>query len=212
MSCLHTDFRWAHKSNRGVSFQKRSMAQEEDKKTLRKECIKVRDGLPLEIRERGALLITERILGHQWYYLSDTILGFSSFGSEIDTTELLEETLRQKKRLFLPKVEGKAMDFYQVKDLSELKCGYKGILEPSGESVRFQKEVFTPEKTLLLMPGVAFDLYGNRLGYGGGFYDRFLKLYPELHTRSIAIGFAAQRVPEIPVEAWDSKPYQTILV
>ena len=188
------------------------MTQEEYKKTLRKECIKVRDGLPLEIRERGALLITERILGHQWFYLSDTVLGFSSFGSEIDTTELLQETLRQKKRLFLPKVEGKVMEFYQVKDLNELKRGYKGILEPSGENTRFQKEEFTPEKTLLLMPGVAFDLYGNRLGYGGGFYDRFLALYPELHTRSIAIGFAAQRVAEIPVEEWDSKPYQTILV
>lgn len=188
------------------------MTQEEYKKKLRKDCIKVRDELSLEIRDRGALLITERILGHQWFYLSDTILGFASFGSEIDTTELLGETLRLKKKLFLPKVLGNTMEFYQVNDLSELKVGYRGILEPSGEGKRFRLEECPAEKTLLLMPGVAFDLFGNRLGYGGGFYDRFLTLYPELNTRTIAIGFSAQRVQQIPVEEWDIKPYQTILV
>lgn len=188
------------------------MTQEEYRKKLRKECIRVRDELPLEVRDRGALLITERILGHQWFYLSDTILCYASYGSELDTTELLKETLRLRKKLFLPKVLGNTMDFYQVNDLGELKAGYHSILEPSGGTAKFRLEECPADKTLLLMPGVAFDVFGNRLGYGGGFYDRFLALYPELSTRTIAIGFLAQRVQQIPVEEWDRKPYQTILV
>lgn len=62
-------------------------------------------------RERGNLLITERILGHQWYYLSDTILGFVSYGSEICTTEILENALQDGKRVYVPKVEGQEMRF-----------------------------------------------------------------------------------------------------
>jgi 5-formyltetrahydrofolate cyclo-ligase len=65
---------------------------------------------------------------------------------------------------------------------------------------------------LLLMPGVAFDVYGNRMGYGKGFYDRFLRDKELLQTFSIAIGYKCQRVDFIPVEEHDLKSYQVILV
>ena len=81
--------------------------------------------LPNRRGNRGKLLITERILGHQWYYLSDTILGFVSYGSEICTTEILESALQDGKSVYVPKVEDGKMEFYRMFSLSELKNGYK---------------------------------------------------------------------------------------
>lgn len=184
----------------------------EQKKKLRREILVCRDALTKEERERGKFLITERILGHQWYYLSDVILGFVSYGSEICTTEILENALQDGKCVYVPKVEGHEMQFYQIRALTELKEGYKGIPEPEGNTERY---IFDPEKAtkcLLLMPGSVFDPLGNRLGYGGGFYDRYLADKEALRLRSIGIGFRCQQVETAPVEETDIRPYQVILV
>ena len=94
--------------------------------------------------------------------------------------------------------------------MDELVAGYKGIPEPKGDSEEY---VYPMEgNTLLLMPGVAFDPFGNRMGYGGGFYDRFLADKEDLRLCSIAVGFQCQMVEQIPVEAHDVKPYQIICV
>ncbi len=184
----------------------------EQKKLLRKEILARRDALTEDERERGSFLITERILGHQWYYLSDRILGFVSYGSEICTTEILENALRDGKAVYVPKVEGREMQFYRIRSLEELTEGYKGIREPAGNTESY---LFTPEnaaKSLLLMPGSVFDPLGNRIGYGGGFYDRYLTDKEALRLRSIGIGFRCQLTEEVPVEENDKKPYQVILV
>ena len=184
----------------------------EQKKKLRREILARRDALTKDERERGKFLITERILGHQWYYLSDTILGFVSYGSEICTTEILENALRDGKCVYVPKVEGREIQFYQIQSLTELQEGYKGIPEPKGNTKRY---FFAPEqaaKCLLLMPGNVFDPLGNRLGYGGGYYDRYLADKEALRLRSIGIGFRCQQAETVPTEETDRKPYQVILV
>ncbi len=184
----------------------------EQKKELRREVLARRDALTKEERERGKFLITERILGHQWYYLSDTILGFASYGSEICTLEILDNALRDGKSVYVPKVEGREMQFYRIRTLAELKEGYKGIPEPEGNTEHY---VFDPQKAgkcLLLMPGSVFDPLGNRMGYGAGFYDRYLADKEELRLRSIGIGFRCQQAEMVPTEETDRKPYQVILV
>lgn len=184
----------------------------EQKKRLRSEILKRRDALTQEERERGKLLITERILGHQWYYLSDVILGFVSYRSEISTMEILENALRDGKCVYVPKVEGQEMQFYRIHSLTELKEGYQGIPEPQGNTERY---IFDPEKAakcLLLMPGSVFDPLGNRMGYGAGYYDRYLADKEELRLRSIGIGFCCQQAEAVPTEETDRKPYQVILV
>ena len=140
----------------------------EQKKQIRRKALACRNALTEPERERGKLLITERILGHQWYYLSDTILGFVSYGSEICTTEILESALQDGKSVYVPKVEDGKMEFYRMFSLSELKNGYKKIPEPAGDTDRYLFEPEHEDKTLLLMPGSAFDPLGNRMGYGGG--------------------------------------------
>ncbi len=180
------------------------------KRDIRNNIIKLRDNMTLEERSKASLMVTERIIGHQWFYKADTILCFISFGSEIDTTEIIQEALLKRKKVFVPKVCGTQMKFYRITNLIELIKGYKGIMEPIGESEEFQ---YSPEKdtTLMIMPGVAFDLYRNRIGYGKGFYDRYLMDKEVLQLHTIAIGFKCQMVEEIPQEEQDIRPYQIIV-
>lgn len=181
---------------------------------IRRASLRARESLSLEQRHRGALLMTERILGHQWFYRSENFLCFISYGSEIDTHELIAEALRLHKKVYVPKVtqssEISEMRFYRLTALSELKEGYKGIPEPMGASGEYCYSETEAERTLLLMPGVAFDGFRNRLGYGKGFYDSFLADKEALQLRSIAVGFQCQMVEKIPVREGDIKPYQVI--
>ena len=182
------------------------------KSALRKELLKIRDSMTCMERERGDLLITDRIIGHQWFYGAEVLLAFVNYGSEIDTHEIINEALRKQKEVFVPKIEGNNMEFYQITSMTQLREGYKGIQEPTGDSKRFCYEEYQKKRILLLMPGVAFDLYGNRMGYGKGFYDRFLEDKELLQTYSIGIGYCCQRVEQLPVDEHDKKPYQVILV
>ncbi len=190
------------------------------KKLLRRQVLQLRDAMSGKEREKAALLLTERILGHQWFYLSDTVLGFACYGSEINTDEILIEALRKGKKLYLPRVERtdseeSCMNFYRVHDLAELREGYKGIREPAGDTERYaddSEEYEQMERTLMLMPGVAFDLFRNRMGYGKGFYDRFLADRPGLQLKTIGVGFACQMVERVPCGERDIRPYQVICV
>ena len=193
---------------------------EMNKQEIRKAVLQARDGLSNIERERGNILLTERILGHQWFYTSRTLLCFVSFGSEIDTSEILQEAFRREKQVYVPKViqgtQVPEMRFYRIDSLEELQEGYRGIREPEGisEEYRYEGNFETEEaeSVLMLMPGVAFDRFRGRLGYGRGFYDRFLQDKPQLQQRTIGVGYRCQIVEELPVSAYDVKPYQVICV
>lgn len=185
------------------------------KKQIRKAVLSARNTLSEEQLYRAKVLITEKLCGHQWFYCSDILLCFLSYGSEIDTKDIVNEALRLGKKVFVPKVEGEEMVFYRITSLYGLQEGYKGIPEPSGDCEKYEypgDENEELQHTLLLMPGVAFDPYRNRIGYGKGFYDRFLRDKQGLWTRSIAIGHFCQQVDIIPAEEFDIRPYQVILV
>ena len=184
----------------------------ETKSQIRGRILKIRNALTEEERKRAAFLLTKRILGHQWYHLSDTVLCYADYGSEIGTKELIQEALSAGKKVFLPRVEGENMTFYRIRDLSELTQGYKGIPEPKGNTESYSAGEEQAEHTLLLMPGVAFDRHGNRIGYGKGFYDRFLADHPGLQPRSIAVGYQCQLLEKIPAAETDVRPCQIICV
>lgn len=187
-------------------------ALKSEKSKLRKQVLAARDALTAQERRKAAFLLTERILGHQWFYLSEAILGFVSYGSEIDTGEILKEALRKEKKLYVPKVEGENMAFYRIFSLDELTEGYKGILEPEGTTELFRYEEQAADKTLMIMPGAAFDRQRNRMGYGKGFYDKYLADKEALRLRTIAVGFQCQLLNHIPTGTEDVKPCQVICV
>jgi len=187
-------------------------AEPETKADIRRRILRVRNGLSQAQRERASILLTERILGHQWYYLSEMVLLYASFGSEIGTGELIAESLRKGKKVFLPKVEGERMSFYRIHAMEDVAEGYQGIPEPSGETERYRYSERNAEQILMIMPGAAFDGRRNRIGYGKGFYDRFLADKPALQLRTIAVGYRCQLVEEIPAGEQDIRPYQVICV
>ncbi len=182
------------------------------KRAIRRDVLAKRDALPEEQRKMADMAMADRIIGHQWFYGAEVLLAFVNYGSEIGTSEIIEEALSKEKKVFVPRIEGDEMFFYRITFMDQLKEGYKGIFEPDGTTECFDYEKYKERRMLLLMPGVAFDIYGNRMGYGKGFYDRFLKDKENLQTFSIAIGYKCQRVDFIPVEEHDLKPYQVILV
>ncbi len=105
----------------------------ESKEKMRKRILERRDALTPAERMRSEILVTERILGHQWYYKAGEILLFASCGSEISTRGIMEDAFMSGKQVYLPKVEGETMQFYRIAPDELLRKGYGGILEPSGE-------------------------------------------------------------------------------
>lgn len=181
------------------------------KQEIRRRVLELREGLDREKREKASYLMADRLIGHQWFYRAEKLLCFVSFGSEIDTLDVIWEALRKGKKVFVPKVEGAEMEFYRIWSPEELQEGYKGIQEPDGTTEKYCYNPGEGEKTLMIMPGVAFDPFRRRLGYGKGFYDRYLAGKDELQLHTIAIGFRCQEVEEIPEDSRDIRPYQVIL-
>lgn len=196
------------------------------KRNIRREVLAKRDTLSSEERQTADIYITDRIIGHQWFYRAEVVLAFVNYGSEISTREIIEEALKKGKKVFVPRIEkmlcedknvvkicstAEVMKFYQISSMEQLIEGYKGIPEPDGTTECFNYETYKEQRMLLLMPGVAFDIYGNRMGYGKGFYDRFLADKELLQTYSIGIGYKCQQVEHVPVDEYDRKPYQVIL-
>ena len=113
------------------------------KKTLRRQILKVRDALTEEERVQASNRLKEHILGHPWYIESEVLLGFVSYGSEIDTKEILKAALGAGKQVFVPKIiqheenGKKEMQFYRIRALDELQSGFKGIMEPSEDAELF---------------------------------------------------------------------------
>jgi 5-formyltetrahydrofolate cyclo-ligase len=125
--------------------------------------------------------------------------AFASTPSEINTYSILEGSLELGKKLYLPKVlkDKNHFHFYPVLNFKTLTKGAFGILEPSGHKPADWEEI-----DLVLVPGLAFDLTGNRLGFGKGYYDRVL---PQLKKSilTIGLGYSFQIVDKIPAEPHD---------
>ncbi len=132
-----------------------------------------------------------------------TVYGYLPYNQEVRILPALKEALRQGKRVAVPKVYGEEMRFLYLDDLTRVEKGYAGIPEPVAD------EPVAEDKTaLVLVPGLAFDQKGNRMGYGGGFYDRFLRREPTHPT--IALCYDFQMVEAIPTQDHDI-PVNTVL-
>ncbi len=175
-----------------------------NKKELRKKVIQERDQLtPEEIRNKS-LSIAKNLYSLPAYQDAASVMFFITFGSEVDTRPMVEETINNNKIVLAPKPvpEKREMIPAQIVDWEkDLVPGAYDIPEPKEEALR----PFKPEKIdLLITPGVAFDIKGNRLGYGGGYYDRFFSLL-RVKVPLVALVFDLQIVPEVPVDEWDRR-------
>lgn len=170
----------------------------ETKKDIRKKIFAARKACTEEQITAWSQVITERVVNLPAFRRAEKVLVYADYNHEVITRYLIEEAWKAGKEVAVPKVVGKDMVFYKLTDFSQLEPGYYGIPEPS------KGEIAEWPEALMIMPGVAFDKNNNRLGYGGGFYDRFLEKHPEIER--VAVAFSFQIVPEVPVEPTDICP------
>ena len=123
-----------------------------------------------------------------------------------------ERALRDGKRLYLPKTypDRREMIFYRIRDLDDTSSGYQGIREPREQEPWNPQAQGAGPAVLMLMPGAAYDRRGSRIGYGGGYYDRFLGSCGNSVSYKVMLAFAGQQVTEIPVEVCDIPPDRII--
>ena len=139
----------------------------------------------------------------EYYKNAKTIYGYLPYNQEVRTVPMLEQALRDGKRVAVPKCYGDEMRFLWMEDLNQVEKGYAGIPEPIAD------EPGADDATaLVLMPGLAFDREGHRIGYGGGFYDKFLAQETGHPTLALCYGF--QMVDHLEVEAFDIPVDQVI--
>lgn len=172
-----------------------------DKKSLRKQIMTMRSLFPIDERIQAENSVFDFVTQLPEFQTAKTISSFVSFGNEISMSRLNSYILSLNKTLALPYIEPKTktMLFYEVDILSELVQNTFGILEPNPSIHRL-----VDYKTIdcVLTPGVAFDAHGYRLGYGGGFYDRFFSQI-EKTIPKIGIAYELQKVEALPVESYD---------
>lgn len=121
------------------------------------------------------------------YQNAHTIYGYLPYNQEVRTVPMLEQALRDGKRVAVPKVYGEEMKFIYLDDLTKVEKGYAGIPEPIAD-----EPIADDATALVLMPGLAFDREGHRIGYGGGFYDKFLASEPNHPTLALCYAFQMQ--------------------
>lgn len=155
-----------------------------------------------EIEARSARL-GQLFAQSEAYKAAKTIYGYLPYNQEVRTVPMLEQALRDGKKVAVPKVYGEEMKFLYLDDLTKVAKGYAGIPEPIAD------EPVADDKTaLVLMPGLAFDPEGHRIGYGGGFYDKFLAAEPNHPT--LALCYEFQMLPKLDTEEHDI-PVDTVL-
>ena len=145
-----------------------------DKLLFRKQALKTRSGLfqTLEEKKEADRKIFENLIGSGLIGKADLVLTYVSYRDETDTLKLLEYLLAEGKATAVPRCRKQGqMDFFLIKSFDDLKPSFMGIPEPEYDVTRLVHD-FTG--ALCIVPGTAFDLKGNRTGYGGGYYDRFL--------------------------------------
>lgn len=174
-----------------------------DKKALRREIREKKRAMSQEEIASRSEKLGELFLSSEAYRNAETVYGYLPYNQEVRTVPILEQALRDGKRVAVPKIYGNTMKFLYLDDLSKVEKNSMGIPEPIADT-----PVAEDKTALVLMPGVAFTKNGDRMGYGGGFYDRFLAEEPNHPTLALCYDF--QIVEHLPTEDYDI-PVDTVL-
>lgn len=174
-----------------------------DKTELRREIRARKRAMTEEEIETRSAKLAQLFFASEAYQNAKTIYGYLPYNQEVRTVPMLAQALKDGKKVAVPKVYGDEMKFLYLDDLNAVAKGYAGIPEPIAD-----EPVADDETALVLMPGLAFDPQGHRIGYGGGFYDKFLAAEPNHPT--LALCYEFQMLPKLDVEDHDI-PVDTVL-
>lgn len=175
-----------------------------NKKILRKEILDKRKKIDVTEKEKMDERILETVYSSEYYKLAKNIFVYISFDTEINTRDFIKESLNNNKRIYVPRTEIKTrlMDAVEIKSLDNLSESSYGIPEPSINDPYIDPN----ELDLIIVPGVAFDRRGGRVGYGAGFYDRYFKKVNKDNIKRItklALAYDFQVLDKVPTSYHD---------
>ncbi|HBL14471.1 MAG TPA: 5-formyltetrahydrofolate cyclo-ligase [Cyanobacteria bacterium UBA11162] len=176
--------------------------QQPNKSLLRRKLLKQRQAIPVEEWKEKSDRICSHLQSSPLLTQSKTILAYFSFRQEPDLSPLFSNTQYQ---WGFPRCVEKSLSWHTWKPGEPLQKGNYGIFEPQSDSPTIQPD----EVDLILVPAVACDRRGYRLGYGGGFYDRLLSSADWVLKPTIGIVFEFACLPQLPIDSWD-KPLQAV--
>jgi 5-formyltetrahydrofolate cyclo-ligase len=167
------------------------------KNRLRTAIKSKRDLLTRQEIDKSSKIIKDKLFSLPGYKKSKTILYYVSFGSEVNTHDMIMESL-QTKSVVVPKLAEKGLSLSKISSFHDLDTGAYGILEPKRLKIIDEKEI-----DLIIVPGIAFDKNLHRIGFGHGNYDSLLKKFP--NVEKVALAFSVQIVDRVPEEKHDIK-------
>ena len=175
-----------------------------EKKILRKEILTKRKNIDIVEKEKMDRKICNKFYESKYYRDAKNIFIYISYDSEINTKEIINKALIDNKKIYVPRTEFKTrlMDAVKITSLDNLIESEYGILEPSAEEPHIDPNVLD----LIVVPGVAFDRNGGRMGYGAGFYDRYFKKISEDKMKKIvklALAYDFQILEDVPMDEQD---------
>jgi 5-formyltetrahydrofolate cyclo-ligase len=175
------------------------MTQSSAKAALRKLGLEKRERAAEAAGPKAALLIARRLLGDFVFMKGAIVAGYAAIGSEVDPFPLMAALSGQGHPLCLPRTEGKQIVFRAWKPGDPLVVGRMNVPEPDAKAKERRPD-------LLIVPLIAFDRHGYRLGYGAGYYDRYLSDHRAKRTiRAIGVAYAGQEIEELPREPHDER-------
>ncbi|MCR5278817.1 MAG: 5-formyltetrahydrofolate cyclo-ligase [Lachnospiraceae bacterium] len=178
------------------------------KSSIRSELRAKREALAPKLWQDYSNQIQKTILQSRIYRECDILMAYADINNEVGTLTLCEDALIAGKEVYFPKVlenfNEARMEFYRVNNTNELTPGFQSICEPLGEVTRaFDYNKSKDCKILMVVPGIAFDREGNRLGYGKGYYDNFLRNKEKI--MKVGICFSMQVLDSVPYTKNDLK-------
>ncbi len=171
----------------------------EEKKELRRKVLNERRRLYSDVVAEDSAVICDKLLKETDILDCNKICLYMPINNEVDVTLIFDRLLSLGKEIYIPKVCGKEIIFYLYEGQEGLKVGSFGIMEPTSK-----KELEADENTFVVLPGAVFSRERDRVGYGGGFYDRFLKKHPGI--KNAAVCYNMQIYVRIPAGSKDVKP------
>lgn len=167
------------------------------KKELREKYVTERKNMPLDLRKVYDEKIHDRICASITYRHSTEILLYASMNSEIDTWKLFDTALKAGKKVAFPRTfEDNTMKYYYCSSKDDLELRENGIYEPREN----MPEYIPSQRALCIVPAVVFDKEGFRIGYGKGFYDRFLSSFPGV---TVGLVYSNMILPKVPRGRFD---------
>lgn len=158
------------------------------KKQRRADAKLIRDAMPQEMRAECSEAICKRVTSMATFGLCDVILCYSPIASEVDVLPIARAALARGKTVGFPVCDRESgnMEFYSIDSLDDLtEGGVFGIKEPKKDESRL---IIPTDATMIIMPALLFDMHGRRIGYGGGYYDKYIRRYPSLFHSSLTVG------------------------